>query len=80
MWGGKESLERHRNISEILSNDPILRNSHHAYDMTREEKIEHAYAKLNRLLEIKPEEITYKNILYYTSSFLGIVIRNFILS
>ncbi len=66
IWGSKEAVERHRRLSEFLNNDPILKNTHHYYDMTREEKIEYAYAKTARMVTTLPEQVTYKNIMYLT--------------
>ena len=51
---------------DFHANDPILQNNHHFYDMTREEKIELAYQKAARVITAGPEELTYKNIIYYT--------------
>lgn len=73
MWGDKQQLERHRKISAIYANDPVLRNSHHYYDMTREEKMEMSFKKLNRTLELDVEKLSTFNILYYTTINLGAV-------
>ena len=48
IWGSRAALERHRRISRIFARDPVLKNSHHYYDMTREEKFEVCFKKLNR--------------------------------
>jgi len=44
---------------DLFANDPILKNSHFYYEMTREEKMELAYAKMPSLYTRIPEEITY---------------------
>ena len=64
IWGGKDQLQRHRNISDLHANDPVLKNTHHYYDMTREEKMETAYAKTARLLTVLPEDMSYTNAMY----------------
>lgn len=61
---------------ELFAKDPVLRNSHHFYDMPREEKIENAYAKTARMVEILPEDLTYTNILYFTTMNLGACTNN----
>lgn len=66
-------MERHRRISSIFAKDPILKNSQHYYDMTREEKMEVSFKKLNHMLEIDVEKLAYDNILYYTTINLGAV-------
>ena len=60
-------------MSALFSKDPVLRNTHHYYDMTREEKMEISFRKLNRMLEILPEPLTYSNILYFAGINLGAV-------
>ncbi len=49
----------------MFSNDPILKNSHFVYEMSREEIFENQYRKAQRLYQTRIEEITYKNIFYY---------------
>ena len=66
IWDGKKGLQRHREISDLHNTDPILKNTHHYYDMTREEKIETAYAKTARLLSVLPEDMSYTNTIYLT--------------
>lgn len=73
IWGGKDQLQRHRNLSDLFAKDPVLRNTHHYYDMTREEKMEISFAKLNRMLEVVPEDLSYTNILYFATMNLGAV-------
>ena len=63
LWGGKEGLNTFRNVTDFHANDPILQNTHHYYDMTREEKMEHAYMKTARLITHLPVEVNYKNIM-----------------
>ena len=63
LWGGKEGLSTFRQVTDFHTNDPILKNTHHYYDMTREEKIEHAYMKTARLVTHLPFEVNYKNIM-----------------
>lgn len=41
--------------------------------MTREEKMELSFRKLNRMLELDLEKLAYDNILYYTTLTLGAV-------
>jgi len=55
IWNGKDGLENHRRISKIHADDPQLRNNHHFYDMTREEKMQFGFKKLARLAELFPE-------------------------
>jgi len=50
---------------DLFGSDPILKNSHFYFEMTREEKMEYHYEKLPRILEMAPEDITYKNIFNY---------------
>ena len=65
IWSGKEKLERHRKLMDLFSKDPILKNTHFYYEMTREEKMEYAYSKMPTFYTKVPEELTYQNIFYY---------------
>lgn len=38
--GGEQKLNRYRGLVHQFAQDPILRNSHFFYEMTREEKME----------------------------------------
>ena len=64
-WGGKESLQRFRTLMELFSTDPILKNTHFFYEMTREEKMELNYQRMPQLYKKIPEDLTYKNIFDY---------------
>ena len=44
---------------DLFANDPILKNTHFVYEMTREEKMEASYAKMPSMYSRIPEEITY---------------------
>lgn len=46
-------------------NDPILKNDHFVYELTREEYMEQGYKKMSRVYNTKIEEITYKNVFYW---------------
>lgn len=64
---------------QFYANDPILKNDHFAYELTREEIIEKQYQKIARMYSINPEEFTYKNVFHYvmlvgTVSFIEIYI------
>lgn len=37
VWGGPEGQQRFRRLRNHFSNDPILKNDHFSYEMTREE-------------------------------------------
>lgn len=65
LWGGDENIKKIRYLMDLFANDPILKNSHFFYEMTREEKIEYHYQKLPRIYEMAPEDITYKNVFIY---------------
>jgi hypothetical protein len=65
VWSGKEKLERHRKLMDLFANDPILKNTHFHYEMTREEKMEASYAKMPSIYTKVPEEITYQNVFHY---------------
>ena len=52
VWSGKEKLERHRKLMDLFANDPILKNTHFHYEMTREEKMEASYAKMPSIYTI----------------------------
>jgi hypothetical protein len=72
IWEGKEQLERHRTLSSTAANDPILKNIPQYYEMTREEKFKYLYMKMNRLLKLNVEELSYTNIFYYLILFGGV--------
>ena len=65
LWGGDKGLKKIRNLMDLFGSDPILKNSHFYFEMTREEKMEYHYEKLPRILEMAPEDITYKNVFNY---------------
>jgi Acyl-coenzyme A oxidase N-terminal len=65
IWGGKEKLDRHRNLMQIFANDPILKNDHYSYEFSREESMERQYQKIARIYKLNIEELTYKNIFHY---------------
>ncbi len=65
VWGGAENLNHIRKMMNLFSNDPILKNTHFYYEMTREEKMAYNYEKLPRIYEKSGEDITYKNIFNY---------------
>lgn len=65
LWGGKESLNRHRHLMDFCSNDPVLKNEPCKYELTREETLEEQYKKMSRLYKLNIEDFTYKNIFYY---------------
>ena len=44
----------------LIDNDPILRNTHKFYEMTREEAIEYNLKKMRRLYELKKDTL-FKN-------------------
>jgi hypothetical protein len=50
---------------EMFANDPILKNTHFFYEMTREEKMEHNYQRMPVIYKKIPEDLTYKNIFDY---------------
>jgi hypothetical protein len=65
IWSGKEKLERHRKLMDLFANDPILKNTHFYYEMTREEKMEASYSKMPSMYTRIPEELTYQNVFHY---------------
>jgi hypothetical protein len=66
IWSGKDKLERHRRLMDLFANDPILKNTHFFYEMTREEKMEGSYAKMPSLYSKNfPEELTYQNVFHF---------------
>ena len=65
IWGGDAGLNKIRHLMDLFGSDPILKNSHFYFEMTREEKMEYHYEKLPRVYEMAPEEITYKNVFTY---------------
>jgi hypothetical protein len=65
IWGNEANLKRHRTLQEHVANDPILKNDHFMYDLTREEYIEKMYQKIARVYSSKIEELSYKNIFYW---------------
>ena len=80
IWGGKEKLARHRRLMEQFANDPILKNSHFYYEMTREEKMEVGYYKMPTVYSKLTEDLSYKNIFHYVMllgsvSFIRIILK-----
>jgi hypothetical protein len=65
IWEGKDKLARHRRLMEQFANDPVLKNNHFYYEMTREEKMEVGYSKMPTLYTKLAEDLTYKNVNYY---------------
>lgn len=65
IYGGEAGLKRHRHISKLTASDPMTRNSHFYYEMTREEQMEFQYQKMSRLYAIAPEQIDYRNVFSY---------------
>lgn len=65
IWGSKENVHRHRHLMNFAANDPILKNDHFTYELTREEYMEQQYKKMARVYTTKIEEITYKNVFYW---------------
>ena len=65
VWGGAENMNHIRKMMSLFSNDPVLKNTHFYYEMTREEKMAYNYEKLPRIYEKSGEDITYKNIFNY---------------
>jgi hypothetical protein len=50
---------------DLFANDPILKNTHFYYEMTREEKMEASYSKMPSMYTRIPEELTYQNVFHY---------------
>ena len=50
------SFEQYTAMDEFCANDPILRNSHEFYEMTREEQLHSHMKKLRRAFEIKKQD------------------------
>ena len=73
IWSGRDNLHFHRRLQNWFVNDPVAQNTHHYYDMTREEKIEHAYMKTARFVVHSPEKLNYKNIMYINFINMGAV-------
>jgi hypothetical protein len=51
LWGGKEEYESVKKDVEIMENDPILRNTHKWYDLTRDEMFDLQLKKFRRFAE-----------------------------
>ncbi len=49
VWGGSDGLARFRRLRSHFSNDPILKNDHFSYEMTREEIMSLQYQKMARV-------------------------------
>ena len=43
-------------MDKFMENDPVLRNSHHYYEMSREEQMHTNMVKLRRAYELKKDE------------------------
>ena len=50
---GKEDVEYYKEIVATMESDPILKNSHKYYDMTREEQMVDSMKKAKRGFELK---------------------------
>jgi hypothetical protein len=65
IWSGKDKLARHRRLMEYFANDPILKNNHFYYEMTREEKMEVGYSKMPTVYTKLEEDLNYQNVFHY---------------
>lgn len=46
----------YKEMSQIMADDPIMRNSHHFYEMTREEKMSTHMQKMHRAYQLYKKE------------------------
>lgn len=49
-------FEQYYEVDRVMANDPVLRNTHHFYEMTREEQMHTNMKKLGRAFQLKKKE------------------------
>lgn len=64
MWYNPDYYKEQKEIAKIVHNDPILKNTHEFYDMTREEQQVHVLKRTKRAFELN-KKLFFHNITPY---------------
>jgi hypothetical protein len=56
LMGGAETRKEAEDFRALIENEPLLKPSHKWFDMTREEKMEQMYKRMERLYQIDKEK------------------------
>lgn len=52
LFGGEQSYKQFQDWISDMESDPILKNSHHYYELSKEEGYKHQLQKMRRLFEL----------------------------